>query len=107
MRALMLISGSGPVVVLSSHGSITDPAFLGKLKSKGVEKFIAYDLPLEQVKERYGGHFNVVMNDLHESDDLRVLDYNGHRVFELFRLRDLGSPVVYEPEGESSKVFVD
>ena len=107
MKALMLISGSGPLVVLSSHESAADPAFLGKLKSKGIEKFIAYELPLDQVKERYGGHYPVVMNDLHESDDLRVLDYNGHRIFELFGLRDLGEPFVYEPGDEPSKVFMD
>ena len=31
-------------------------------------------------------------------DDLRVLDMNGHRVFELFGLRGLGEPFVYESD---------
>ena len=30
------------------------------------------------------------MRDLHESDDLRILDYNGERAFRLFRLAELG-----------------
>jgi len=97
MKSLMLITGSGPMLVLSSHDTPDDEVFLAKLKAKGVEKFLAYELPIEEVQARYGGHFQTVVNDLHESDDLRVLDINGHRVFELFRLDSLGEPFVYEP----------
>ena len=96
MKALMIITGSGPMLVLTSHRAPDDEVFLGKLKAKGIEKFLAYELPLEEVKERYGGHFQTVVNDLHESDDLRVLDVNGHRVFELFELDKLGTPFVHE-----------
>ena len=96
MKALMIITGSGPMLVLSSHEQPDDQVFLGKLKAKGIEKFLAYELPWEEVKERYGGHFQTVVNDLHESDDLRVLDVNGHRVFELFGLSKLGAPFVHE-----------
>ena len=32
------------------------------------------------------------MKDLHQTDDLRVLDYDGHRVF-----RKLGQPIYHEP----------
>jgi hypothetical protein len=97
MKVAMLFTGSGPIVILTSHDSVTDPNLLEKLEAKGIERFLAYELPLELAKRRYGGHFTTVMNDLHESDDLRVLDYNGERAFALFRLDELGSPVVYEP----------
>jgi hypothetical protein len=96
MNALMLITGSGPILVLSSHEKPDDEVLLAKLKAKGIEKFLAYQLPLDEVKERYGGHFQTVVNDLHESDDLRVLDVNGHRVFDLFKLDGLGAPFVHE-----------
>jgi hypothetical protein len=96
MKALMIITGSGPIVVLSSHETPHDEIFVGKLRAKGIEKFLGYELPLDQVKKLYGGHFQMVVNDLHESDDLRVLDVNGHRVFELFRLGELGAPFVHE-----------
>jgi hypothetical protein len=43
----------------------------------------------------------VVANDLHESDDLRVLDYNGERAFKLFTFAELGSPIVHEASGAS------
>ncbi len=106
MKALMIISGSGPILVLSSHAS-TDSVLLGKLHHKGLDKFIAYELPWDEVKERYGGHFQAVLNDLHETDDLRVLDVNGQRVFSLFRLDQLGAPFVHDPAGEREKVYMD
>ncbi len=97
MKTVMLFTGSGPVVILTSHDSVTDPALLEKLKAKGIERFFAYDLPLDVAKERYGGHFQTVLSDLHETDDLRVLDYNGERAFALFRLDELGPPVICDP----------
>ena len=41
MKAAMIITGSGPVVVLTSYGSLTDEDLLQKLHAKGVDKFIA------------------------------------------------------------------
>jgi hypothetical protein len=38
----------------------------------------------------------VVENDLHETDDLRVLDLNGQRIFQLFRFDELGTPILQE-----------
>jgi hypothetical protein len=96
MKVFMLFTGSGPLVIVTSHGSVTEPALLTKLAAKGIDKFIAYELPMALVKARYGGHFDVVMRDLHETDDLRVLDYNGERAFRLFRMTELGTPVTHE-----------
>ena len=78
MKAIMLMTGSGPLTVLTSYPSPTDPRLLAKLRAKGIEKFIAYEVPLELAQERYGGHFTIVKQDLKETDDLRVLDYDGH-----------------------------
>ena len=97
MKAIMLITGSGPLVILTSHDSVTNPALLEKLRAKGIERFFAHEIPLDLARERYGGHFITVLNDLHETDDLRVLDYNGERAFGLFRLDELGSMVTYDP----------
>ncbi len=97
MKVLMLFTGSGPIVILTSHDSATDPVLLDKLRAKGIDRFLAYELPLDLAKQRYGGHFGTVVNDLHETDDLRVLDYNGERAFGLFRLDELASPVVHDP----------
>ena len=48
------------------------------------------------MKQRYAGYFEVVMRDLNESDDLRLLDFNGERAFRLFHLKELGTPVMVE-----------
>ena len=39
-----------------------------------------------------------MVNDLHETDDPCVLEYNGERAFALFRLDELQNPVSYEPK---------
>ena len=96
MKAALLFTGSGPIVILTSHAALTDAVLLLKLHAKGIDKFIAYDLPLDLVRERYGQHFRVVLRDLSESDDLRVLDFNGQRAFGLFHLAEPGAPTFYE-----------
>src|SRR3954466_10419769 len=98
MHVFFLFTGSGPLVILSSYASVEDPALLQKLASKGIEKFLAYEIPLPLAKERYAKHFDVVCHDLSQNDDLRVLDYNGQRAFHLFTFRELGTPVAHEPE---------
>lgn len=102
MRAIMLYTASGPLVILTSYNSPTAPDLLMKLRAKGITKFIAWEIPLELAKARYGGHFPVVEHDLHETDDLRVLDYAGDRAFRLFSFGELGPAVFYE-EGEDSQ----
>jgi hypothetical protein len=96
VRAALLFAGSGPLVILTSHTSLTDSPLLEKLHAKGIDKFIAYELPIDLVRERYGNHFQVVLRDLHEADDLRVLDFDGQRAFRLFHLSELGSPILFE-----------
>ncbi len=96
MKIALLFTGSSLLVIATSHGSLTDPALLEKLEAKGIKKFIAYELPPDLAKNRYAGHFDVVMKDLRESGDLRVVDFNGQRAFELFHLRELGTPIMFE-----------
>lgn len=102
MKTALLFAGSGPLVILTSHKSLTDAALLEKLRAKGINKFIAYEVPVELARQRYGNHFQVVLRDLHESDDLRVLDFDGQRAFRHFHLAELGSPILYEGEGQAA-----
>jgi len=96
MKTALLFTGSGPLVIATSYASLTEPELLAKLRAKGIAKFIAYELPVALAKQRYAGHFDVAMQDLKESDDLRVLDFNGERAFGLFHLTELGTPVMVE-----------
>lgn len=97
MKAFLLLTGGGPLVILTSHKSIENDILLEKLHAKGIDKFIAYEVPYELAQQRYGGHFNVVANDLHETDDLRILDYSGDRAFRLFSFREIGPAHIHEP----------
>lgn len=97
MKALMVFTGSGPILVLTTFASPAVPAFIEKLSDKGIKKFIARELPLDLVRDKYGGQFESIMNDVKQTDDLRVLDYNGHNVFYNFRFSDMGEPFRYEP----------
>jgi len=104
MKCMMLFTGSGPLVILTSHAKMTDTPLLAKLTAKGIDKFIAYEIPIEMARARYGGHFTVVEKDLHEDDDLRILDYNGERAFRLFHFSELEGPFMYEAGEEAAKV---
>jgi hypothetical protein len=97
MKAGIFFTGSGPVVIVTSYDSFTNPDLIKKLFSKGIKKFIAYDIPIERAIEKYEHHYDAVMGDLKQEDDLRVLDYDGHHIFSKFSLKELGSPVIFEP----------
>ena len=96
VKVMMLLTGGGPMVILTSSDSPTAPALLKELHAKGIDKFIAYDIPIDLAKKRYGSHFAAVAQDVHETDQLRILDISGHRAFSLFRFDELGPPSRYE-----------
>ena len=96
MKAGIYFTGSGPILILTSYGSLMEPELIEKLTAKGIKKFIAYEVPMESLKKKYGQHYTVVMGDLHQQDDLRVLDYDGHHVFNNFSLNELGQPMQHE-----------
>lgn len=60
MNAAMIFSGGGPVVILTRHEVLEDQALVGRLARKGVEKFIAFSIPIEVARSRHGTHFNLV-----------------------------------------------
>jgi hypothetical protein len=100
MKAGLLISGSGAITYLTSHRTFMDDALIKKFEAKGIIKFIAYEIPIEEAKKRYGKHYDIVVQDLKETDDLRILDYEGCRAFRMFSFKELGDPIMYEKEDE-------
>lgn len=97
MKASIIFTGTGPLLILTSYESLTDPAFVEKLANKGIKKYIAYELPIDKVEKEYGQHLEIILGDLYQTDDLRVLDYNGHHIFKKFSFSEMVSPVYYEP----------
>ena len=96
MKTFMLFTSGGPLVILTSYASVIDPGLVEKLKIKGIDKFIAFEIAIELARERYGGHFPVVENDVRETNDLRILDFDGQRAFSLFRFAELSKPIFHE-----------
>ncbi len=96
MKAGIIITGSGPILVLTSYDSFTEPKLVEKLKVKGIKKVIGYEVPLELCQKRYGEHYPVVLNDLRQTDDLRVLDYDGHHILLTFAFKELGPQFIVE-----------
>lgn len=98
MKAGLLLTGSGALVYLTSHSTYIDDDIISKLNNKGIHKFIAYEISAEEAKKRYGGHFGHVMMDLHETNDFRVLDYEGCRAMSMFKFTELGTPFYHETQ---------
>jgi len=96
MKAGIFFTGTGPILILTSYESLDDPKLVEKLALKGIKKYIAYEIQKDLVKDRYGNHFNVILGDLKQADDLRVLDYDGHHVFYNFSLDEIGKPIYHE-----------
>ena len=96
MKAGLLLTGSGAMIYLTSHSDYIDAALIEKLKAKGIGKFIAFQVPVELARSRYGSHFDIVAEELNESGDLRILDYDGSRAFKMFSMKEMGDPFFYE-----------
>ena len=97
MKAYFLFTASSPLVILTSYDFIKNPELMENLTAKGIGKFVACELPLELCREKYGQKFDTVCNNVRETDDLRVLDFSGERAFKIFKFKEMGSPIYYEP----------
>ncbi len=97
MKAALIFTGSGPILVLTSFESLESPDFIQRLAARGISKFIAHEVQIELVQERYGKRFSVIMGDLSQNDDMRVMDVDGHHVFNSFSFEELGRPIYPPP----------
>jgi hypothetical protein len=96
VRAYLVFMGSGTILLLSTYPELTDERLVGKLRYKGIDKFIAYEVDLAAVRARYADSFDNIARDLEGVEDMRVLDFNGHQIMANFSLGELGEPIKYE-----------
>jgi hypothetical protein len=96
MRAYLVFTENGPILLMTSCSSITDGRLLDSLCRKGIGKFIAYEVPLDAVHRAYGLPFEVVASDLEHGRQARVLDFDGPHILECLSLSELGKPIRYE-----------
>ena len=94
-RAYLIFTGTGPILVLSTYPQLTDPRLIAKLRYKGIDKFIAYEVDLHAVEARYPHAFPSIAQDLQSHEDIRVLDFNGHQIMGNFALDELGEPIKF------------
>ena len=102
MKGILVFSGAGPLLLLSSYPTIDDPGLIAKLKAKGLSKFLAYEIPIDRCRDLYGYTYRDIVEDLKTHDDLRVLDFDGHRIFLNFSLRELGEHMIFEADEVST-----
>jgi hypothetical protein len=93
MIAALIFAGSGPILVLTTFKSLDSPGFIERLAARGISKFIAHEVEIELVKKRYGARFSTILGDLSQTDDLRIMDIDGHHVFNNFSFEEIGPPV--------------
>ena len=98
MKGILVFSGSGPLLLLSSYPTIDHPELIAKLEAKGLAKFLAWEVPIDHCRDIYGYTFRDIAEQLSTHDDLRVLDFDGHRIFLNLSLRELGEHIVFEDE---------
>ena len=98
----LIFTGTGPILVLSTYPELTDDRLLRKLRYKGINKFIAYEVDSEAVRERYQQSFDSIIENLESVEDIRVLDFNGHQIMANFSLDELGAPIKYSGEDSSA-----
>jgi len=96
MRSFMLLTETGPVLLLTKCTSATEDNLVDRLDQRGIHKFIAFEVPVSRVHELYGVPFEVVAADLDRGRDMRILDYNGSHIFSSFSFEELGSPTLVE-----------
>lgn len=94
-RAYLIFSGSGPILLLTTFPKLTDERVVSKLRYKGIEKFLAYQVSREAVEARYGDAYRGVAAELEGQEDIRVLDFNGHHIMANFSLDELGDPIKF------------
>ncbi len=96
MKAGVIITGSGSVLVLTSCDTFQCPDLVSAFREKGITKYIAFEVPIDLVKSRYGRHFDIAMADRKQSDIIRVVDVDGQRIFKNFSLEAFGQAIVHD-----------
>jgi hypothetical protein len=97
-RSYLIFTGTGPILVLSTYPELVDDRLIRKLRYKGINKFIAYEVDSQAVRKRYPTSFESIVEDLRTVEDIRVLDFNGHQIMANFSLDELGAPIKFSGE---------
>ena len=92
---LALTEGGALLVVAISDGD-TEVHLREGLRRRGHRKFIAWPVPADEVRRAYGVVFRVIAAGLSPEQPLRVVDFDGARVFDNLSLAGLDAPLLVE-----------
>ena len=98
MKAGIIITGSGSILILTSLESLENLDLVSALNKKGINKYIAFEVPEDLVKNQYGQHYSITLADRTQKDVIRVVDVDGQRIFRNFDLTSLGTPIFHDEE---------
>jgi hypothetical protein len=96
MRSYLVLTETGPILAVTSCQSATDGRLRAALVRKGIDKFIAHEVPVDYVHRLYGVPFEVIAADLEKGKEVRVLDFNGRHIFDSVSLSRLGRSFAVE-----------
>ena len=94
MKGILVLSGSGPLLLLSSYPAIDDPALIAKLRAKGLAKFLAWEVPVDQPARPLRLHL--------PRHRRAARDARRHARARLRRAPDLPQPVAARPRASTS-----
>lgn len=93
IRTFMIFTGTGPILVVSRLAAGADGAEARAiLQSKGIDRYLAFEVSSEVAERRYGTRFHSAVQRLASDHDLRVVDLDGHHVFASFSFAEMGTP---------------
>ena len=90
MKAAIIFSGTGPILIISTYENLLDENITTALKNKGMKKYILSEVSVEKCWALYGNHFALVAETMNPKGDMRVLDFDGSHIFLNFSFEDMG-----------------
>jgi hypothetical protein len=93
MKTFMVFTGTGPIMLVTRLQEMDVEEARAHMESKGIKKYIAYEVPFTRAEERYGTRLRAAIDRLAHEQDIRVFDVDGHHVFMNFDFTEMGEPV--------------
>lgn len=93
LKTFMIFTGTGPILVVTRLLDMEMEVARRHMESKGIRKYIAYEVPYVTAEERYGTRLHKAVDRLAGEDDIRVFDVDGHHAFMVFEFTEMGEPV--------------
>ena len=93
VHTFMVLTDGCPILVMTIHGDPEHPEVRAALERRGYRRFISWTVPVESIRSIYGTRFEVIEANLDDRRPLRILDFDGDKVFDHVVLANLDRPV--------------